>query len=96
MLQTQCQANAPVAPRDRRSESKESDGHKISMSVDLFGTVNQVDRLSPHSRGLAYRPAARAVFGAETKVQVANDVGDLLRKSISSQSLYTTAARFPA
>ena len=83
---------APMAPIDRRPQQAEDPAdrkYKLTAPEDLFGTVNQVDRLSESRRRLAHSPAADAVFGAESKGRVSNDVGDLLRKAISSHGIST-------
>lgn len=62
---------------------------RATMPEDLFGSVNQVNRLPPHRRRMAMSPGASAVFGAESKGRVTNDIGDLLKKAISSQGVST-------
>lgn len=87
----QYQAPPPLLPRER-SDSNSLSGppqDRMKLPQDLFGGVNQVDRLPPHRRRLANSPAASAVFGAESKGRVSNDVGNLLRKAISAHGVST-------
>jgi outer membrane receptor protein involved in Fe transport len=90
--QVQFDPQAPIAPIDRRPAAgggQPGTSHKMISPEKLFGSVNQVDQLSAHRRRLAHSPAADAVFGAESKGRVSNDVGDLLKKSISSHGVST-------
>ncbi|MEZ6116023.1 MAG: TonB-dependent receptor [Pirellulaceae bacterium] len=61
----------------------------INNGFELFGEVNQLDRLSEGRRARAFSPGASAVFGSEAKVRITSDVGSLLKKSISSQGVAT-------
>ncbi|MEP3482479.1 MAG: TonB-dependent receptor [Fuerstiella sp.] len=67
---------------------------RATMPEDLFGSVDQVNRLPAHRRRRATSPGASAVFGSESKGRVTNDIGDLLKKAISSQGV-TTQDRTP-
>ncbi|MCR9198394.1 MAG: TonB-dependent receptor [Planctomycetaceae bacterium] len=84
----QFQPPEPLQPRERESAVEEAPA-RLKLPEDLFGGVNQVDRLPPHRRRLATSPAASAVFGSESKGRVSNDVGNLLRKAISAHGVST-------
>ncbi|MCA9050493.1 MAG: TonB-dependent receptor [Planctomycetaceae bacterium] len=83
----------PIDPTQRRPNSppasSSSPSYRMTLPEELFGNVNQVDELPENRRRLAHSPAADAVFGAESKGRVSTDVGDLLRKSISSHGVST-------
>ncbi|MEZ6124852.1 MAG: hypothetical protein R3C49_17020 [Planctomycetaceae bacterium] len=90
----------PIDPTQRRDNStapgaqngqagRNGSGFQPIEPHQLFGTVNQVEQLSEHRRKLAHSPAADAVFGVESRARVSNDIGDLLRKSISSHGVST-------
>ena len=89
--QTQFQQPAAILPRERKTapEKSSSNQYRMTLPNELFGNVNQINQLAPHRRKLAQSPAANAVFGAEAKGRVSSDVGDLLRKSISSHGVST-------
>lgn len=89
--QTQFQQPAAIQPRERKTapEKPSSNQYRMTLPNELFGNVNQINQLAPHRRKLAQSPAANAVFGAEAKGRVSSDVGDLLRKSISSHGVST-------
>ncbi|MCA9086830.1 MAG: hypothetical protein KDA81_22385, partial [Planctomycetaceae bacterium] len=88
----------PIDPTQRRPVNPPSNGsaanspgssYRMTLPQELFGNVNQIDQLPADRRRLAHSPAADAVFGAESKGRVSNDIGDLLRKSISSHGVST-------
>lgn len=95
--QVQFNPTEPLAPIDRRPAevTTEHQPHRQTINAaELFGSVRQLESLSPHRRRLAQSPAASAVFGSESKGRVSKDVGDLLQKSISSHGV-TTQNRTP-
>ncbi|MCA9059914.1 MAG: TonB-dependent receptor [Planctomycetaceae bacterium] len=88
----QVQYNPPIAPREQPQNGLPETpaiSHKLTSPQDLFGSVNQVNQLDENRRRLAHSPASDVVFGAESKGRVTNDVGDLLRKAISSHGVST-------
>ena len=93
---TQFQQPAPVQPRTQREQQStaEDENFRMTLPKDLFGSVDQTELLPGHRRKLAQSPASDAVFGIESRGRVSNDVGDLLRKAISSHGV-TTQDRTP-
>jgi hypothetical protein len=85
----QHQQPSPVDPVDRRNTQLPGKSYQQTLPEELFGNVNQLDRLSEHRQKMAHSPAADAVFGGEAKGRGTNDIGDLLRKSISSHGVST-------
>lgn len=71
------------------SGNSKSGAKQIKLPANLLGTVDQVDLLPADRRSHALSPATDAVFGSEAKGRVSNDVGDLLRKAISSHGVAT-------
>ena len=89
LIQFSLPSPPPLEPQERRAQPSAKTSKPLTLPEDLFGGVNQVDRLPPHRRRLATSPAASAVFGAESKGRVSNDVGNLLRKAISAHGVST-------